>query len=479
VRDTFQRIPGCSVPPPVPASGWDSVGLEGVREYYRSSAVRHRIAEYCGGLAGDAQSFTALVLAGYGGADHLRTREGAPVSLSLSAFARLLHDGADVCRSLGDRTGTLLVFDIDYMNPDDPFEPYRDPARTFEALEPVLSCVRDILTGYGVRALTLMTGRGYHLVMKVPVESPFEEHLIRLGTPDHRDEFRKPREDPSRRTDVVHAGAGRLMQFLAHETLRATADATSVPVRLIDMPNRARGPFVCLDLSAYGDPVQARTVRCAYSANQKARGVPGVPSAGIVAVLPRNREPVDTLLLARSSPRSAAAWAADHSCAIPEVDRADAWLAAYETSRLARFHRYFDTETHESEWSDGACESGRTWPACALFPLNQPNDPLLTPGWIRTVALTLWAGGFHPARIVRLIASRYAERHGWGDYWDRYDREMRARFYVRAACGALADELEDWSAFTCDTQRTQGFCTGGGCGVDLSRIGPPRGKGMP
>ena len=459
--------------------GWAGDDLEAVKAYYRSSDVRRRIAEYCGGLAEDAQSFSSLLLAGYGGTNHLRTREGAPVKASLSAFAGLLKDGADICRSLDDRNGTLLVFDIDYMNPDDPFEPYRDPSRTFERLEPVLVAARELLSRYGAPTLTLMTGRGYHLVARVSSGSSFEAALTCLGEPDHRDGFARPVDHATRRAEQTHSGAARLMQFLAHETKRQCAATAVVPVNLIDMPTAERGPFICLDLSAYGDPVHSRTVRCAFSVNQKARGLGEGAFAGIVAVLPRADESFDAVLHARSDPRRAAAWAADHSCAIPEIDRADPWLAAYRKSRLALFHEYFDRETSEGEWSDSAREGGMRWPDCALFPLNRPNDPLLTPGWIRSVALTLWARGFHPARIVRLIVSRYAEAHGWGDYWDRYDRRTRARFYVRTCCAALADELEHWTAFTCDTQRRAGFCTGGGCGVDLATIGPQTGKGMP
>ena len=82
--------------------------LETVKAYYRSSEVRRRIAEYCGGVPGNAQSFSAHMLAGFGGTDHLRTREGAPVQLALSAMAGLLHEGADICRSLGDRTLSLI-----------------------------------------------------------------------------------------------------------------------------------------------------------------------------------------------------------------------------------------------------------------------------------------------------------------------------------------------------------------------------------
>ena len=456
-----------------PSFGQPGDDLQMVKEYYRSRDVRRRIAEYCGGNPGDTRSFSALSLAGYGGADHLRTREGAPVSLALSAIASLLTDGADICRSLEDRNGTLLVFDIDYLNPDDPGEPYRDPVRTFERLGPAFAAARRVWNRYGIPYLALMTGRGYHLVTQIPDESPFEGELVKLGECDFRDEFWRTGEHAVPRTDLTHSGAGRLMQFLAHETRRELQGVSGLPVHLIDRPTAEGGPFILLDLSAYGDPVRSRNVRCAFSANQKGRGLGDASLTGTVAVLPCEGEALCDVLAARRDPHRAAAWAADHSCAIPEIREADALLAAYSASRLGRFHAYCDSETPEGDWSSGPHDREAPWPDCALFPLNRPNDALLTPGWIRTVALTLWARGFHPAKIVRLIVSRYAESHEWADYWDRYDRNTRARFYVRASCAAVADELEPWSAFTCDTQRKEGFCTGGGCGVDLSRIAKP------
>src|SRR6185369_15182308 len=92
--------------------------------YYGSAAVRARLAEYCGGRADDLASWSALSLAGYGGSRRLSEPDGAPVTAPITDWERLLEEGADVCRSLADRVGTLLLLDVDYTNHDDPGEPY-------------------------------------------------------------------------------------------------------------------------------------------------------------------------------------------------------------------------------------------------------------------------------------------------------------------------------------------------------------------
>jgi len=441
--------------------------------YYGSRAVRARIAEYCGGTPDDPRTFTAVSLAAYGGRRDLRHPEGAPVSLPLRAWPGLLDEGADVCRSLGDRTGTLLMLDIDYVNQGDPAEPYRDPARTFARLEPIHDAALGALHAYGVRPLTLMTGRGYHMVVKAPVGSALETGLAAMGAPG----------DPACRGPGgrAHDGAGRLLEFLAHEVMRAVAGHTEVPVGIVDMPPVGGGPFVCLDVTAHGDPLAVRNCRCAFSGNQRARAHGLAVPPGLVAVLPRATQGLEELLRVRTDLGQASEFAEAAVTAIPSVESAPGWLAAYRDSALGRFHRAFDEGASPSDVRalDGL-DLGAL-PACAAYPLARPNAALLTPGWLRTVALTLWAHGWHPRAIVDLVVSRYGGDQGWGDYWERYDREARAAFYVRVSCGAMAAGLEDWDSFSCDRQRGCGFCPGPrpGCGVDLNRLGPQSRKGAP
>lgn len=444
-------------------------GLDALVRYYRSPQVRARIAEYCGGVPEEPRSFTALALAGYGGTRHLRHPEGAPVTLPLEAWPRLLDDGADVCRSLGDRSGTLLMFDIDYVNQQDPAEPYRDPARTFERLEPVYQATLGALAAHGIRPLTLMTGRGYHAVLKAAGGSAFAHALAAIGS---------ARTSPA---EAAHEGAGRLLEHLAHEVVRRVAGRTEIPVGLLDKPPSGGGSFICLDVTAYGDPLPVRNTRCAFSGNQKARGQGLAAFPDVVAVLPRSGEPLDELLWVRADLDAAAAWAQRTRVAIPTVAHARAWTDAYHGSALGRFHRDFD-EGPDARFVPSLDDSTlAALPACVAYPLSMPNAALLTPGWLRTVALALWAQGWHPRSIVSLVTSRYALDREWGDYWERYDREARASFYVRLCCGAIAGGIEDWSSFSCDAQRGSGFCPGptAGCGVDLNRLAPAPGRGRP
>lgn len=451
-------------------------GKGSLGHYYRPPAVRARIAEYCGGSADDARTFTATTLAAYGGVHHLRSLEGAPVDVPMSAWPSILEDGVDICRSLADRAGTLLVFDIDYVNHGDAAEPYRDPQQTFERLEPLYTATLEILGSYGLRPLVLMTGRGYHVVLKAVWGSPLEAALLDMGAP-RTAEPRPPRE-AERRT---HDGAGRLLEHLAHQVAKAVFGRTEVPVTVVDVPPCGGGPFICLDVTAYGDPLAARNTRCAFSLNQKAHAQGFGVHPDAVAVLPRLREPLSDLLHLRADLGRAAERAETSEAVIPLVSTSEPWIDAYRASTLARFHRYFDDAAPRSDLHAFAALDLGAMPACVAFPLSRPNAALVTPGWLRAVALTLWAKGWHPQAVVGLVMARYREGQDWGHYWDRYDRETRASFYVRMCCGAMADDIDNWDALTCDEQRGRGFCPRPqpGCGVDLRQLGPKTRRGVP
>src|SRR5262245_46063857 len=135
--------------------------------YYGSPAVRARIEESCG-AQGPGAPVTAHHLAGYGGTRWLHEPEGGPVRRPPSSLPLLLEQGVDVHRSLADRDGTLLAFDLLYAHPSDPYEPYREPARCFERLESVHREVLAALGRRGVAPLVLMGGRGYHYAFRAP-----------------------------------------------------------------------------------------------------------------------------------------------------------------------------------------------------------------------------------------------------------------------------------------------------------------------
>jgi hypothetical protein len=423
-----------------------------VAAYYRAAAVRERLVEYCGG-----EPPSALAIAGYGGTRRLTLPEGGPVPEQ--PWNALLMEGADLCRSLGDEKGTLLQLDLDYVNHDDAGEPYREPESCFGSIEPVYQAVRQLLAEHGIAVIAMMTGRGYHFTTRVPHATALHAALQSLGAG-------RPRErDPAAQ---AHEGAGRLLEFLAHEALRRVASATSLPVTLADLPAPQGGPFVCLDLSAYGDPLTERYARCAFSSNQKA-GMTGLADERPFSInLPRTQGELGELLAAREDTGLAVRMAGRQHAWIPDTCEAPGLVESYERSALGRFHRDFDCGPEISPeawpWTYDSLDTS-TLPRCASLPLEEPNPALLRPAYLRSVALSLWAIGWHPKSVACLVRSRFERNYGWGDQWQRFAPALRAAFYVRLFCGAVVAGLDHPEAFTCRSQADRQLCEPDRCGV--------------
>jgi hypothetical protein len=274
---------------------------------------------------------------------------------------------------------------------------------------------------------------------------------------------------------AAHAGAGRLLEALAHDVARAAA--APVPVAIADIPPPGRGPFICLDLSAYGDPVSSRHARCAFSAHQKASfsGVTGVDP--FVVALPRDGRPLAALLALRRDPEAAARFAGLAAAAIPDVTDAPRFVAAYAGSVASWFHRRFDDEPSMGPRAASAAYARiapAALPVCVRRALEQPNPALLVPLALRAVTLVLWGRGWHPRHVADLVRSRFEADHGWGDLWSRYEPSARADFYVRLFAGAVVAGLDRAEEFTCLSQQERGGCPGGECGHELERLFPGR-----
>jgi hypothetical protein len=452
---------------------------EQIAAYYRDPAVRSRIAEYCGGSESFPARFSAVGLAGFGGRRGLRSADTAPVPVDATDLARLFDEGADVCRSFADGCGTLLQLDVDYVNPDDPYEANRDPRTCFARLEPVYRAVQDALTGFGVTTLALMTGRGYHFTARAPLGTPLHDALITiaslslaLGARYEADEARHPLAVSM---GSAHEGAGRLVEHLAHGVVHALRGRTAVPVTAADVPPPGRGPFICLDFTAYGDPLFSRYARCAFSSHQKAALGPSSDSGPpFVIALPRESLPVGELLAARSDPATAAHLAESMSARIPDICEAAEWVQLYGASPLARLHRHFDSVPPAPTLAAEAYAhvAPAALPKCVRVALESPNPGLLVPTALRAVTLVLWSRGWHPRRIADLLRARYEADHGWGDLWRRYEPAARADFYVRLFTGLVVDGLDDASDFTCASQQRRGGCPGGDCGHELKWLFP-------
>jgi hypothetical protein len=269
----------------------------------------------------------------------------------------------------------------------------------------------------------------------------------------------------------AHDGAGRLLEHLAHGMIRRLRGRTDVPVTLADVPVPGRGPFICLDLTAYADPLFARYARCAFSTNQKA-GMMALEGPPFVVVLPRTRCPLSPLLRARRDPEEAARLAEREKTPVPDFAEAAGWRAAYERGPLGAFHREFDRgpSVHSARaWADEDVDLAAL-PACVRLPLEHPNPLLLMPLYLRCVALGLWGTGWHPRSVARLVCARYRRDFSWDGLWDRVEPCARAEFYVRLFCGQAACGLEDETTFDCASQAARGGCPWSGCGHDLAQL---------
>jgi hypothetical protein len=440
---------------------WASV----IARYYRSPAVRARIAEYCGGLLDAPETFTCWRLAAYGGREGRTEADGGPVPCEKPDLNRILAEGADVCRSLADRRGTLLQIDVDYVDPHDAGDAYQRPDPTFHCLEPVYLTLLELFGVYGIHPSVIVTGRGYHFTVRAPLGSPAHSALAGIavlsnaivgkGTPDGLDLA------TARLLALAHEGAGRVLEHLAHCALHRLRGRTEVPVTLADLPPEGRGPFICLDLTAYADPLFERYSRCAFSTNQKA-GVQGAaPQRPFVMALPRGEEPLAALLRCREDVLAAAVLAATAHATIPDVSDVSDLVEDYRHGPVGRFHADFDRgpELDRVHWPFTYDSLGTSdLPACIAGPLEHPNPLLLRPGCLRTVAFGLWSMGWHPRSIAGLVRSRYEQDHGWQPSFARYDAASRAQFYVRLFCAALVDGLDSGKDFTCKSQVLRGLC---------------------
>jgi hypothetical protein len=433
--------------------------------YYSSESVRARVAEYCGEAAPRSGAFDAWGIAGYGGSGRLHEPEGAPVPFPVSRWEKLLGDGADLCRSLADRRGTLIQLDVDYSNPEDTAEPYYHPEACFLRLEPVYEALCDAFARLSLAPIVVMTGRGYHFTFRATLGTPFHDSLVQLGTAEAL------RSVPL--MEAAHRGAGKLLEHLVQEVAFQLKGRTEVPVVVADLPRPEGGPFVCLDLTAYGDPLFQRYSRCAFSGNQKAWMANVAPDRPFVICLPRERYSLYALLEAREDPGCAARLARGLRAVIPDAADGAAWVQAYRASAVARFHEEFDRgpQVGSSLWRYTYEKLDlREVPACVAAPLESPNPDLLMPVHLRTVALALWGMGWHPRSVAGLVRSKYESGRDWGSLWTRYDPASRAEFYVRLFCGAALHGLEDAASFSCRSHALRGLCDRSRCSHDLSRL---------
>jgi hypothetical protein len=456
-------------------------GLLDVGAYYDQPAVRRRLLEYCG--ADRDGRPTAAYVATLQDDQHpflTWTRSGR---VPPAQFDALCAERGDLSRSAWDTRNLIFIVDLDHQNIDAPWEPFLHPADAFLTLEPVYRVIRSLLRSYGIDALDLMTGRGYHFVGRVPLEHPVVDRLAALlsETPSWYATLEQRRPGGvSARMDARQATAwsalGLLIEHLAHDTLRRTSRRTRVPVVLngtIVGTGALGRECVSVDFSQAGDPLDARHIRMAYGAYQWHRLRPDI-FGGVAAslpplvALPRRARPLLQLLESGRTLAAAAAQAArDEPVTLPDVSRGIArLLASYVTSPLAGFHREFYAEAGTPPPFPTVIED-LGLPPCLAACLRTPNDLLLRPEHLQYLTRGLVMRGWRPSQIARLVRNTYEADHHWGDRWTLMNPRSRAEFDVRVFAGLLATGLDRMVDHNCVSAQQKGVCPGTGCTYDL------------
>ncbi|CAB4244021.1 conserved protein of unknown function [Methylacidimicrobium sp. AP8] len=393
------------------------------REYYAHAPVRRRIAEYCGGVPEDPGSFSCVYLVGYGAAMGRRPSAEPHASVEKRNFPDLLEAGVDILRSVWDRNALLGILDIEYVNWDYPAEVFFRPPEVFSRVEPLYRVIRRSFGAYGIEPLTILTGQGYHFVLRIPKDSKAFPLLAARGSASPRllewgDRFaaRFGRSLPSPEA-AAYETLGRLLEHLVHRILReyeSLPPAGSEPLPAVPtdaavgrIGSRGCREAVSLDLSLFGDPLPRRATRCPFSAYQKHRvlrekyGERAGRQLPVPLLLPRfPGSRLEDLLEARTDGERAARLAEDCSVAIPDAAPSiPAWLADYEGSALAEVHR----EIREIRRDRTAPPPGL--PPCVVHCLRDPNPHLLKPTNLQALTRVLLALGWEPAQIAGLVCA--------------------------------------------------------------------------
>ncbi len=455
-----------------------------IAEYYSVPLVRERIAQYCG--ASDASPMTCAYVCGMSSKADARLGWALAPRFPSDALDTLLAAGADLARSLWDTRHLLFHFDIDYLNPDYPGEPFLHPADTFFKLEPTFVAARRVLRDLHLRTLAVMTGRGYHFTGRVPIGDPVIDQISALApetpawlatAPSRVPQWAPPIDERRAR---AHAGLGLVTEFLAHQVTRRAAGTSTIPI-VFDGTAVGSGVIgrecVSLDLSAAGDPLDVRHIRVAFGAYQRHRLREDI-FGGTVAhrveplvALPRGHEHPWQLLTRGRDTTTAVRVAQTANASIPLVGSGmRSAVSAYQASPVAAFHRsFYELAALDSEDFRKAFDAfdANALPPCVAAPLVTPNDLLLQPAPLQHITRYFLAEGWHPRTIAGLVHSKYDGPYGWGDHWKRLDARTRAEFDVRVFAGLLATGLDQAVDFNCRSAQEKNLCPNRECTHDL------------
>jgi hypothetical protein len=297
-------------------------------------AVRDRIIDFLGGR--DLASATCTYLASCDSQNPARLERWPVVELD-----RLLRSGGGIARSLYDTHSILVHLDIEYVNHDAPAEAFTNPWKAFRAQEPVVAKIEELLAGWGIRPLHLLTGQGHHFVWRFTRGSDLERRIANLFPPASRNG-----------SEQVFANLALLMDYFAFR-IKAESEAESplpVEITAIQVMPGASGQreLISIDISEYGDPLASRMIRVPFTRYLKpwstgiAQRLEIEDQIGPCMCIPLHEIDVMQALKFRQDPHDVVALAKRCCTLIPDEGEGTARLLEdYLGSPVRAFHQWF------------------------------------------------------------------------------------------------------------------------------------------
>ena len=450
-------------------------------EYYRRDEVRARMLEACG--AGPDTPPSAAYVVGLDDGGGPVTSWDRVTHRPLDQLTALWERGTDISRSLWDASHLIFMLELDYLNIDQPAEPFLRPAEVFFKLEPAYRAARHVFGAVHLPLRTIVTGRGYQFAGQIRLEEPLVDRLAALtSTPAwfagvegrRRQGLTAPM---SARQATAAAGLGLLIEYTAHRILAAASAKSRIPV-VFNGTAVGTGVVgrecVSIDFTHVGDPLDVRHMRLPFSTYQWHRMRPDIfgpiaPSQPPLAAVPRSRSSLMTLLSAGRGLEAGVQAAARSDVRLPSIAAGlEQLLSAYVESPLAAFHRDFYA-ARQTDGTDAVAVDAADLPPCVATALAWPNDLLLRPEHVQHLVRVLMARGWQPAAIAAVVESAYRADHDWGDRWSRLDARTRAEFDVRVFAAMIATGLDTLVDFNCVSAQEKGICPRVGCLFDLRR----------
>jgi hypothetical protein len=219
-------------------------------------------------------------------------------------------------------------------------------------------------------------------------------------------------------------------------------------------PQERGKEIIVLDITEYGDPLHTRAVRMPFSLYLKPWLhtdilTPEIESrVPVMVMVPAGGQETERVTPVMRNLGKAAKWASRVSGSFPDCSPGmERLVAGYLHSEIRRFHdEYYSVEPEPAEqWPstyDRVALDGLA--PMARHALENPNDALLKPDFVRQVVAGLLARDWHPRHIAGLIQSKYERDYRWLNLWYVYDAGTRADFHTRVLAGMIRlgrDEL--------------------------------------